>query len=589
MRTSIFLLATASMLTGAGIERRGSALWPNANHYRVVHTAEADVGTPLAVDFSTGIDFNPDSVRVVASGGVVPAKTEWRRPSVRVSFLSTGDSRYEVYFDAGRNGETERLVAPAMIGTGDRMTYGRAGVRGRVAVGLWPHPSAFDFDDDGDIDLVIGCADRPYNGTYLFRNIGSNDKPLYDIAEWFGPGPRELVAADFNGDEAIDLVVKGGYYSDVKRNRMSRFVKIALRRDYHVGRDDQWYPVDWDGDGLIDVLAGVSDWRDYGWDDAYSGKGEWTRGPLHGYVYFHRNVGTNASPRYGEPVQLQAGGKMLDLYGSPAPSPVDWSGRGVLDLIGGSFLDTVTLFRRTESGLAAGEPVRAGGEILKMDLCMIQPRIVSWHKDGRPSLLISEEDGTVALVENMAPRGREPELAAPKYLEQVDPYLKSGVLSRPVAVDWNGDGKLDIVAGNSAGYLQFFENVGTAAAPAFADRGYLRAAGEVIRVTAGRTDPCRDRRRRSGDTRTRASPIGIWTARPTSSSMIYGARWSGIGTSGLAGRRNSHAPSPFRSSGQELRRSPIGCGGSRKAIDSLPSGEPRRRSSIGTATGSRTW
>jgi hypothetical protein len=52
-------------------------------------------------------------------------------------------------------------------------------------------------------------------------------------------------------------------------------------------------------------------------------------------------------------------------------------------------------------------------------------------------------------------------------------------------VDWNGDGKRDIVAGNSAGYIQFFENTGTAAVPAFEDRGYLRSAGKIIRHMAG--------------------------------------------------------------------------------------------------------
>ena len=112
-----------------------------------------------------------------------------------------------------------------------------------------------------------------------------------------------------------------------------------MPRSYHVGRDDLWYPVDWDGDGRIDILAGVSDWRDYGWDDAFNSRGEWTRGPLHGYVWFHRNTGTNEQPVYAEPVMLQAGGKPIDQYGSPAPNPVDWFGRGRLDLIAGEFLD----------------------------------------------------------------------------------------------------------------------------------------------------------------------------------------------------------------------------------------------------------
>ncbi|MGH9627164.1 MAG: FG-GAP repeat domain-containing protein, partial [Bryobacteraceae bacterium] len=239
----------------------------------------------------------------------------------------------------------------------------------------------------------------------------------------------------------------------------------------------------------IDLLNGVSDWREYGWDDAFNEKGEWTRGPLHGYVYSYRNLGSNQQPQYAEPALLQAGGSPLDLYGSPAPNPVDWFGRGKLDLIGGSFIDTVTLFQnlgtRTDPRLGPGKKVEINGKPLRMDLCMIQPRVVSWHPDGRPSLIIGEEDGTVSLVENLAPRGSEPRLAAPKYFEQVDPYVKSGALSRPVAFDWNGDGKLDLLSGNSAGYLQYFENTGEPGKPAFIDRGYLKAGEKAIRRMAG--------------------------------------------------------------------------------------------------------
>ncbi len=235
--------------------------------------------------------------------------------------------------------------------------------------------------------------------------------------------------------------------------------------------------------------VGVSDWRDYGWDDAFDSNGNWTRGPLHGYVYFCRNVGANSKPVYEPPVMLQAGGKPIDLYGSPAPNPVDWLGRGVYDLLGGSFVDFITLFRnqgtRTAPALAGGTLLRAAYKPLHMDLCMIQPRVASFHADGRPSLIVAEEDGTVSYLENMSPRGKEPALAAPRHLQQVDPYLKSGVLSRPVAVDWNGDGKLDLISGNSAGYIQYFENTGTPSAPVFEDRGYLAAGGKVIRRVAG--------------------------------------------------------------------------------------------------------
>jgi hypothetical protein len=362
----------------------------------------------------------------------------------------------------------------AMKGDGSRITYGRPGVRGRLAVGLWAYPAPVDLDGDGAMDLIVSCAGRPYNGTYFFRNMGTSKEPLFAPAERWGQGRKEALTADFNGDGRIDLVVSGGYFSDVRRNKLNQFVPVPLRRNYHVGRDDQWRPVDWDRDGKIDLLVGVSDWRDYGWDDAFDEHGRWTRGPLHGYVYWHRNTGTNEAPEYAEPVRLP-----IDTYGSPAPNPVEWFRRGAWDLVVGEFLDTVRVLRNTGS---SWEPA---GDLARMDLCMIQPRVVDWHGDGRLSLLIGEEDGAISLAENEARAGEPPRLKPPRYLDQLDPYVKSGALARPVACDWNGDGKLDIIAGNSAGYIQYFENTGTPESPAFTDRGYLRAARQVIRRTAG--------------------------------------------------------------------------------------------------------
>jgi len=103
---------------------------------------------------------------------------------------------------------------------------------------------------------VISCPDRPYNGIYLFTNMGSNADPVYDRAVWLGPGLRELTAADFDGDGGIDLVTSGGYFSDFRRYRLSRFVEVQLDRNYFIGRDDMWQPFDWDGDGRIDLLIG---------------------------------------------------------------------------------------------------------------------------------------------------------------------------------------------------------------------------------------------------------------------------------------------------------------------------------------------
>lgn len=453
--------------------------------------SKAARGVPILHLAELPAQFDPDSVRVRAEGSTLPlpAKVEWTVPRARISWISSGAGRYRIDYELDGGKPAWRMPEPAMLGAGDRVSFGRSGTRGRLSVGLWAYPAAVDVNGDGNLDLIVACTDRPYNGTYLFRNLGTNAQPLYDRPRWLDKGYKDLVAADFNGDGRLDLVTKGGYFSNVQRNLLSQFVPVEVNRDYHAGRDDLWHPVDWDADGKIDLLIGVSDWREYGWDDAFDANGRWTRPNIHGYVWFHRNIGTNQKPVYAEPVPVEAGGRPIDLRGSPAPSPVDWFGRGRLDLIGGDFVDTVTLFENTGTRanprLAAGKLIEIDGRPLRMDLCMIQPRVVQWHADGRPSLLIGEEDGRVALVENLSPKGTTPRLAPPRYLEQVDPYVKCGALARPVAADWNEDGRLDLVCGNSAGYVQFFENIGSREAPAFADRGNLRAGGKEIRIMAG--------------------------------------------------------------------------------------------------------
>jgi hypothetical protein len=425
-------------------------------HAQIITTP---AGYPTYTEIVTTANFNPDTVKVTLNGKPAEVKVDWHHPKARISWLSLGPGEYKITND-GHTRQTE----PAMVGTGDRITYGRPGVKGRVGVGLYAHPGAIDFDNDGNLDLIANCPDRPYNGIYYLHNLGTNDQPLYDRAIWWGPSKKDPVVADFNGDGQLDLVFSGGYFNDLKHNRLSQEVDIKLPRTYHVGRDDLWFPIDWDGDGKIDILNGVSDWRDYGWDDAFNSKGEWQRGPLHGYVYLWRNEGTNQSPKFITPVKLP-----IDQYGTPAPNAIDWNGDGKLHLVLANFIDRVFLLK---PGEVTPQPFP-----FKMDLCMIQPRVVRWNKSGPPSLLIGEEGGYIALV--------HPD-KQPVYLEQIDPYVKSGSLSRPVSFDWNGDGKLDLIVGNSAGYIQYFENTGTLQRPAFTDRGNLLADGKVIRRTAGK-------------------------------------------------------------------------------------------------------
>lgn len=76
-------------------------------------------------------------------------------------------------------------------------------------------------------------------------------------------------------------------------------------------------------------------------------------------------------------------------------------------------------------------------------------------------------------------------MEAPKSVLQESPNVHGGSLVIPSVADWDGDGKLDIIAGNSMGFLFFYKNKGTNQQPIYGDPEPLMADGKVIHVQPG--------------------------------------------------------------------------------------------------------
>ncbi|MEM6472045.1 MAG: exo-alpha-sialidase [Planctomycetota bacterium] len=355
------------------------------------------------------------------------------------------------------------------------LPYNNPGLVVDLGVGLWAWPLPMDYDDDGDMDLLVACPDKPSNGVYYFENPSQDPgekMPVFRPAVRIGRAGQNMQISYVEGKPRI-LRTCFEYRRDAATGKFDfdKGTRIYSKSNVHENkvRGNMWRYSDFDGDGDQDVIVGVGDWADYGWDHAFDSHGRWKNGRLHGYVYVVRNVGSDDEPKYSDsPFKLRAAGGVIDVFGWPSPNFADFDGDGDLDLLCGEFLDGFTYFEnigtRQQPEYAAGSRLRDdAGQPLVMDLQMITPTAFDWDGDGDSDLIVGDEDGRVALVEHTGRlRNGEPVFRSPRYFQQQADTLKFGALATPCPYDWDGDGDEDILCGNTAGYIGLFENLGEA-------------------------------------------------------------------------------------------------------------------------------
>ena len=248
--------------------------------------------------------------------------------------------------------------------------------------GGYSNPVLADWDGDGLLDLIVSDMVSLYD---WYPNWGTKNRPelgppqrlhLTTGEPLFGPWRQQPGIGDFTGDGLPDVVIQDldldlALYRRAGRDDLAALLpgeKLRYEDGETIKTHGIYTPqggecrgrtkinvVDWDGDGVLDLLIGV--------------------GPQHGspyrgsYVLFAKNIGTNENPVFKRPVVL-----LFDTDGSPLEfwrhgvhmAPVDWDGDGRYELIAGADQGYVWYWKSEHFGKpATGDPtalLRPDGE-----------------------------------------------------------------------------------------------------------------------------------------------------------------------------------------------------------------------------------
>ncbi|MCC6680759.1 MAG: VCBS repeat-containing protein [Phycisphaeraceae bacterium] len=340
------------------------------------------------------------------------------------------------------------------------------------------YPRTQDIDGDGLFDLVIG-EQRP--GLRWYRNVGSIDQPRFTAAGMLG---------DAAGDPIYSIMALRAYFEDLNSDGTPEMITTSymaftmglLRFDRVGGGTDLshgWNYVgmlpmkgskdtplsgqgictveitDWNGDGVRDLLIGAEP----------------------GTPMIVINEGSNQQPVWDIPQRLKfVDGKPLEYYGIEVgrgsvwgpiefylertlPRLADWDGDGTEDIVTGSMAARLLWLRgqRIEGELRFEQPRAMTMHGKPFDVAhRVQPVVRDFNGDGKLDVVALDADNVVTLWLGSGSdelRDPQPFFGPDDKPLQLNPAKLSVTSGRRGLgmIDWDLDGTLDLVTYDAFG------------------------------------------------------------------------------------------------------------------------------------------
>jgi len=373
--------------------------------------------------------------------------------------------------------------------------------------------------DQSDL-LVTASGTGAGRNAWIHRRIPveSSLEILFDAGERVVglDGLRSLCAIPNSGPTRFDLVglddtglIFLPNQGDSEGPRFGERTHLGIDATLGLGpcRVVQVIAVDWDGDGLVDLVASIEMLEGY-WPDedripleqnvgfnqngghpAFDAKGAWRGALPTSRIVWLRNVGQPGEPRFElQPEEIEGDEGPLNLALNPAALTVAWGGGGSPELLSTDRRGVLKVYRNFGG---QKPPVLMEPRILKeggAPLVLPDERttIIAADLDGdrRPELIFGTSSGRVFMVKSGASRN---EARSPRQLQSQHQQSELWLAGHSVvtALDFDADGDLDLVFGDAAGHLHALEDKGDAREHRYAHPVQLEGGGIPFQIEPG--------------------------------------------------------------------------------------------------------